>query len=173
MKELLVGLAEYNQNADRKMMSILDGCPAQALTKDMGSYYKTILATVEHMYVAEASWLKRYNDFFTYPSLSRSWLASADMDEIRKKAASGAKALFPLLEGADTLLVSFANELKEGDLETRVRFKTLRGEEMQRRYWNTIVHILNHQTHHRGEISAMLDMQGVANDYSGFNGYTK
>ena len=173
MKEIIVGLAEYNMNANKAMLKILEGSPESALAKDMGSYYKSILATVDHIFFAEVSWLKRFNDFFTYQSLSRSWLITTEIADIVSRTKAGPRVLFAQLKDADNLLLGFANELREADLSERVRYKNLKGEEMQRKYWNTIVHILNHGTHHRGEISAMLDMQGLANDYSGFNLYTR
>jgi uncharacterized damage-inducible protein DinB len=71
------------------------------------------------------------------------------------------------------ILVPFAGELDEASLGTRVTFKNFKGEELERPYWNLVFHILNHGTHHRGEISALLDRKGVANDFSGFNLYTK
>jgi uncharacterized damage-inducible protein DinB len=173
MKEIIAALAEYNLNANKKMLGILEGASPQVLTKDMGSYYKTILSTVDHIFFAEVNWLKKFNAFFSYPSLAKSWLVTTDMEEIKTRAKANSKVLFSLLRDADGLFVNFAGELDEGDLETRVKFKNMKGEDMQRKYWNTIVHILNHGTHHRGEISAMLDMQGVENDYSGFNQYTR
>jgi len=58
-------------------------------------------------------------------------------------------------------------------LGNRMKYKNYKGEELERPYWNLVFHILNHGTHHRGEISALLDQGGVANDFSGFNLYTK
>lgn len=172
MKEILVGLAEYNLKANARLMEILGTVSEPVLVKEMGSYYKTVLGTLEHVFIAEMGWLRRFNGFFSYPSLAGAWLVTADGELVKAKAAGSPKELFALLHDADLLMVGFAKELDEAELDERVRYKTLRGEDMQRRYWNTIVHILNHGTHHRGEISAMLDMQGVANDYSGFNLYT-
>jgi uncharacterized damage-inducible protein DinB len=171
MKEMLVGLAEYNQKANAKLIEILGKAPEAVLVKDMGSYYKSVLGTLEHVLIAEIAWLKRFNGFFSYPSLAKAWLVTTEGEEAKAKAQSGPQQLFAILREADALLVDFAHELDEGDLTALVSFKTFRGEGLQRRYWNTIIHILNHGTHHRGEVSAMLDMQGVANDFSGFNQY--
>jgi uncharacterized damage-inducible protein DinB len=30
-----------------------------------------------------------------------------------------------------------------------------------------LLHLFNHQTHHRGQVAALLDQTGVANDYPG------
>jgi uncharacterized damage-inducible protein DinB len=172
MKEILAGLADYNLKANERLVEILKTAPDSALTKDMGSYYKSVAGTLDHLFIAEVSWLKRFNGFFTYGSLAGSWLISTGMDEIQSRTKGNPRQLFALLHDADSLMAAFVKELDEGDLGTRVRFKTMKGEEMQRKYWNTVLHVLNHGTHHRGEISAMLDMQGIANDYSGFNQYT-
>ena len=66
-----------------------------------------------------------------------------------------------------------ARELQEDQLGRRFVYKNYKGEELEREYWAMIVHILNHATHHRGEISALLDRRGVANDFSGFTTYIK
>jgi uncharacterized damage-inducible protein DinB len=173
MKELLVGFAEYNMKASAKMLSILEAAPPAALTKETGSFYKTVFATVGHLCVAELNWLKRFNEFFPCAALSGSALIATSIEELRDRSKVDPPTLFALLREADRLFVAFANELRPADLDTRFKFKNAKGEEMERKYWNAIFHILNHGTHHRGEISAMLDMQGISNDYSGFNLYTK
>lgn len=173
MKDIIVGLADYNMNAGRRMLGILEGATDAVLSKEMGSYYKTIMGTVDHIFTAELFWLRKFDGFFPSPCLRKSWLVNADMDEAKNRAKAGSKMLFSLLRDADNLLFNFASEVDEDDLGARVKYKNLQGEEHQRKYWNLIVHILNHGTHHRGEISAMLDMQGIANDWSGFNLYTK
>lgn len=172
MKEILVGLAEYNLKANEKLCEILKSQDEALLAKDQGAFYKSIRGTLEHIFVVEVSWLKKYDGFFSYPTLSNSWLVKTDLDEIKTRGKANFRVLLSLLHDADLLFVGFTKDINEGDLGTRVKYKNSKGEELQRKYWNTIVHILNHATHHRGEISAMLDMQGVKNDYSGFNLYT-
>lgn len=172
MKEIIVGMAEYNLKANEKLCEILKNLDEAVLTKDLGTYYKSIGATLEHLFVAEASWLKKYNGFFSYPLLSTSWLVTTEPEEIKAKAKTDLGTLMGLLHDADLLFAGFVKDIDEADLKTRVKFKNMRGEELQRKYWNTLIHVLNHGTHHRGEISAMLDIQGVSNDYSGFHLYT-
>lgn len=172
MKEIILGMAEYNLKANERLCEILKSQGPEVLTKDMGSFYKSIQATLEHVLIAEVSWLKKFNGFFSYPVLANSWLVTTEMDSIKARAAGNFRVLISLLHDADLLFVGFAKLIDEGDLNTRVKFRNLKGEDLQRKYWNTLIHILNHGTHHRGEISAMLDMQGISNDYSGFNLYT-
>ena len=38
--------------------------------------------------------------------------------------------------------------------------------EVKKSRYHLIMHELNHNTHHRGEISALLDQMGYSNDYS-------
>ncbi len=172
MKEIILGMAEYNLKANERLGEILKSQGPQVLTKDMGSFYKSIQATLEHILIAEVSWLKKFAGFFSYPILANAWLVGAEMDDVKARASGNFPVLISFLHDADLLFVGFAKLIDEAQLGARVRFKNMKGEELQRTYWNTLIHILNHGTHHRGEISALLDMQGVSNDYSGFNLYT-
>jgi uncharacterized damage-inducible protein DinB len=171
MKKIIQSLAVYNSKVDAKLVEILRGQAEGALREDQGAFYKSILGTFEHIFAAEVIWLKRFAGFFSYPSLSVSSLVSMDIAEAKAKAAKSPGELYALVDQADALFVAFAQELDEKQLLSRVKFKNIKGEELEREYWSLVVHVLNHATHHRGEISALLDRKGIANDYSGFNLY--
>jgi uncharacterized damage-inducible protein DinB len=173
MKDLLIAFAAYNRDANAALRAILGKTPASVLGEDQGVYYKTILGTFEHVVGAEVNWLKRFGGYFEYPSLAKSPLIAADIAETKRRIAADSAALFAVSAEADELFVAFASELKESQFGVRVGYKNAKGEEVERVYWNCIFHILNHGTHHRGEISALLDRKGVENDVSGFNKYTK
>ncbi|HET7838490.1 MAG TPA: DinB family protein [Rectinemataceae bacterium] len=173
MKDALIAIAEYNRNANLRLVGILEGLSPAVLKEDQGSFYKSIQATLEHICMAEISWLRRFKGFFSYPSLAASATLASENAELKQRVGDDPKKLFALLAEVDGLLAAFAGELNEKDLESRVKYKNIKGEELERTYWHTIFHILNHSTHHRGEISALLDRKGVANDYAGFTLYTK
>ncbi|MFW5688300.1 MAG: DinB family protein [Spirochaetota bacterium] len=46
-----------------------------------------------------------------------------------------------------------------------LRFDTV-GERVRQPRWQLLLHMFNHETHHRGAISQFLDEHDVANDYS-------
>ena len=173
MKEILVGLAEYNRSANEKLVGILRASESAVLKEDQGAYYKSVIGTLEHVAGAEIVLLRRFAGFFAYASLSAHRFITGNIDEIKASFHDDPAALYAVLAEADGLMVSFAHELKESELPQRVMYVTAKGDKIERAYWNMIVHVFNHSTHHRGEISALLDRKGIANDYSGFNLYTK
>ena len=172
MKELLIALAEYNRGANSRLVALLRNVDIAVLREDQGVFYKSILGTLEHLAGAEISLLKRFGGFFPYPCLDGHSLISEDIAKTRNAIKDKPEVLYTVLAEADDLMVEFARETAEENLPKRVSYVNVKGETIERAYWSMIVHILNHGTHHRGEISALLDRKGIANDLSGFNNYT-
>jgi uncharacterized damage-inducible protein DinB len=52
------------------------------------------------------------------------------------------------------------------NLSKRLRYKDFKGIEQDLELGGLILHMFNHQTHHRGMISLYLDMLGKENDFS-------
>ena len=67
--------------------------------------------------------------------------------------------------------MDFINELREEDFEKVINYKNKAGADMSNKLGNILLNLFIHQTHHRGAISAMLDIQGIDNDYSGLFKY--
>lgn len=172
MKEFLEEAAAYNKKADVRLLEILAPLPDSVLTGDLGTYYKSIQGTLQHIVLSGIIWLKRYPAFFTCPVLADNEIIRTDTAAIREKTVGNRGECAGLMREVDELFVRFAGELEEADLSKKLKYTTAAGEELERTYWKTIFHVLNHGTHHRGEISAMLDMQGIGNDYSGFTLYS-
>jgi uncharacterized damage-inducible protein DinB len=47
-----------------------------------------------------------------------------------------------------------------------LRYKNYKGEDTEKEMWKVLMQMFNHATHHRGQISGLLDMLGIDNDYS-------
>ena len=173
VKEVIVALAQYNAGADRKLAEILSAVDPAILLEDQGSYYRSILGTLEHVAGGTLNTLRRFSGYFPYPSLAGNPLMEGDLAALKAGIHDKPDAVLDLLARVDAAFLSFARELQEDQLGRRFVYKNYKGEELEREYWAMIVHILNHATHHRGEISALLDRRGVANDFSGFTTYIK
>ena len=153
MKELLLAIAKYNRGANTALLDTIEKAGSAIASKPAGIYYKTVLATIQHYLWYEGSWLARYRTLGDYASLR---------DPLLDEEAEALKARV----GDD-----FAEEARSEDLPKPIRFKNFRGEDQERLAWQTIFHVLNHSTRHRGEISGALDGLGVANDFAGFYRY--
>ena len=168
MKQVLQRMAEYNTKAGEAMLAIVAKAPAGLAAKNVGVYFKSIDGTIEHMAWAIVLWLKRFAGFGSYPCLASSALVSRPLDETKAEITGDAARTAALLIEASSLLERFIVELPESEMERRVSYRTTDGKEQNRTLWHAIFQVLGHGTHHRGEISAILDQNGVANDYNGF-----
>jgi len=171
MKAVLEKMALYNAKAGEAMLGILAKAPAALGTKDVGAYFKSIDGITEHMAWANALWLRRYSGFGTYTCLATSALLARPLDEIGAEIKGNREKTLTLFRESNELLSRFVSELPAGEFDKRVHYRTTDGNELERTLWHTIFQVLNHGTHHRGEISAILDMNGVANDFNSFVSY--
>ncbi len=170
MKEVILALATYNRGANLNLIDTLEKAGDEVAAKETGTYYRTVLGTIQHCAWYEVTWLKRYKALGDYPSL-RAAILDADMDALKAKVGDDFTKLAALMKEMDALYVSFAEEVRLEDLQKPIKFKNFKGEEQERIVWQTLFHVLNHYTHHRGEISGALDRMGVSNDFSGFFKY--
>ena len=170
MKEVILALAKYNRGANLNLIDSLEKAGAEVATNETGTYYKNVLGTLQHCHWYEVSWLKRYKVLGTYPSLSAAVL-NEEVDALKVKVGDDFAKLSKLMKEISALYVSFVEEAKVEDLKKPLKFKNYKGEDQERIVWQTVFHVLNHTTHHRGEISGALDRMGVSNDFAGFFRY--
>ncbi|MDR0722137.1 MAG: DinB family protein [Treponema sp.] len=67
----------------------------------------------------------------------------------------------------DEIIVNFVNEIMEIDLPKTITFVNYKGVTFKKGMDLMLIHMVNHETHHRGMVSLYLEMVGKANDYSG------
>ncbi len=170
MKEVMSALAKYNRGANLNLIATIESAGMQVVTRETGTFYKTVLGTIQHCFWYEVSWLGRYKVLGDYPALGASIL-DEEIDALKAKIGDDYARLAAAMKEIDSLYVSFVEEISAEDLRKPIRFKNSKGEDQERIVWQTIFHVLNHYTHHRGEISGALDRMGVSNDFAGFFRY--
>ena len=169
MKELFVLLARYNQYADGKVFSILQSLPEESLNKDEGSYFTSLMGLLNHNLVATLLWLNRFRrSSHSFPALANpvldfnrpdpGKLLHPSLNELRKRQ-----------EDVNHVLLDFAGDLTDAVLAQEIVYTDPKGNEARRIIWQGLLHLFNHQTHHRGQISQILDAQKIEHDYSGIS----
>jgi uncharacterized damage-inducible protein DinB len=131
------------------------------------AYYPSIFETLLHNLIADINWMKRYKEVFKgNKALSNTRLASLEEKGLRKEFESDYTAFYQYRKEVDDAIVQFVNEMDESKLPSVMKYKNYKGEDVEKEVWKTLLHWFNHQTHHRGQVSVLLDMIGIDHDYS-------
>jgi uncharacterized damage-inducible protein DinB len=118
-----------------------------------GAFFGSIHATLNHVLWADQMWLWRFgaNDRPAPKTITDGLAQFENWDELlaaRKKF--------------DASIEDWAGTLKESDLGGNLEWVSGgTGQNMTTPRWVAIMHIFNHQTHHRGQVHALLTTSGV------------
>ena len=157
-------LAQYNKTTNEQMNGIIALLDAAEWNRNFGGYYPSIHSVCNHLYLADFNWLKRFQNLrgFNYrrsPVFEHSYsFASNVLDSI--------ESYIPMREKLDALFTEMSEEVHEDDFEGTLNWKTFKGVDESRNFGGILLHVFNHQTHHRGMISLYLELLGKQNDFS-------
>ena len=157
-------LAQYNQTANQKMDDKIRQFSNAQWEQEFTGYFKTIKQLCGHIYISDYGWLKRFGQFrefqyFKDPLFDQNLNYSSQPFDDAADYVSKREEL-------DKKLIMLIDELTEDDLEKIISFANTKGETVRKNVGGSILHLFNHQTHHRGMISLYLDMMGIDNDFS-------
>lgn len=159
-REDIVLLASYNASMNEKLYLAAGTLPQEVLIADRGAFFGSILGTLNHIVAGDTIWLRR---FLAHPSSLSSLKAMTEIPVPTSLAARYSNDLQALLEHRrrlDAILVALATEVSDSDLEAPLLYKNSRGE-FQKSFGSLLLHLFNHQTHHRGQASTLLSQSGV------------
>jgi uncharacterized damage-inducible protein DinB len=158
--------AAYNALANGEMNKYISQLDQAGWEREFGGYYKSIRSLCSHIYLGDIAWLKRFGHLRSFRYLT---------DAVFATTFNWSDVLFPAIDEylvkrgeMDALIKSFAGELRQEDLDGTLHYRNWKNEDQSRNVGGTILHVFNHQTHHRGMISLYLDLLGKDNDFSNF-----
>jgi uncharacterized damage-inducible protein DinB len=159
-------LARYNRGANQALIGHLSALPAADLAAPRGSHFGSIQGLLDHVITCDINWLRRFRELFgSDEALNRPRLSPAGhawtsfefplfADYVRERAI--VDAIFEDWLAA-TDCSRFGEVLVYRDSHDRPKRYVFR---------DALDHVFNHQTHHRGQLSQILDEMGVEHDYS-------
>jgi len=166
MKTLFQAFARYNGSVNQSILELVEPLKKEQVMMKTKAYYPSIFETLLHNFIADLNWLKRYRDAFKENKGLDSNLISMDDKSLRKEFESDYKKFFQYRRQMDDVIIQFVNALDESKLDSVIKYKNYKGEVIEKEIWKTLLHLFNHQTHHRGQVSVLLDMVGVDHDFS-------
>ncbi len=147
--EHLRTMARYNRWADRRLYAEAEQLPEVRLRQDAGAFFGSLLGTLNHLVVTNRIWMTRLDGQGEAPTRLDAILFEA-LAPLRAAAAA-----------EDERIIDFVDGLSEEDLGADFAYATTSGAQQRQPRWQALVHLFNHQTHHRGQAHAILTRLGV------------
>jgi uncharacterized damage-inducible protein DinB len=141
-------LYDYNAWANRRSLSAAEKLTQTQFTEPLGSSFSSVRDTLAHIYGAEWIWLERFQ------GRSPSGLpAAAEFTDL-----AGLRATWL---DRETRLLDFVAGLAQSDLDRELEYKTLNFGIYRNPLWQSMQHVVNHGTYHRGQVSTLIRQLGV------------
>lgn len=145
MKAHFEMLAAYNAWANGRLYAAVAPLPEADYRADLGAFFRSVHGTLNHLVVADRIWLARFRGA-PPPGLRLDGIVHDDRAEL----AEARRAL-------DGEIVDFAAGLTEARLEADFSYRMVtRDVEVTQKLAPALAHFFNHQTHHRGQVHALL-----------------
>ena len=141
-------LFDYNSWANQRSLEAASGLSDEQFIKPLGSSFPSVRDTLVHICGAEWVWLERCH--------GRSPASIPDISQVRSMAA--------LREHwkpqAERLLI-FIRGLMQDDLDRVMEYRTFNFGVYKNPMWQSLQHLANHGTYHRGQITTLLRQLGT------------
>jgi len=144
LRELFV----YNYWARDRQLEACSALTSEQFLRPMGNSYSSLRDTLAHLVAAEWIWLERWRGNPTKGLLSASEFP--DLESIRERWRLCEQGVHEVLAG-----------LTEERLASPLNYINTRGVPYTYPLWRSMLHVINHQTYHRGQVTMFLRQLGV------------
>ena len=159
--------AKYNQAGNKAIYDILSGMSNEEREKDRGSYYKSLSGLFYHILGGTWYFLSMFKTALTDNAAALKAISLPPMPAEGPFNGDQWKQLGETQEAIDAAYIGMAEALSESDLKLPVKIEWYGGNPGTVPLSFLLSQLLVHNTHHRGQISQILDSLKIDNDYSG------
>lgn len=145
-------MAHYNRWQNNQVWDFVEVMDQDALTQDRGAFFGSILGTLNHILFGDTMWLYRLGAVVEKPTFG-----ITDSTDITATIADWRAERIKL----DQRILDWARSLDETALSQDVNWHSgATGLDYTHPIGICVTHLFNHQTHHRGQVHAMLTAAG-------------
>jgi uncharacterized damage-inducible protein DinB len=153
-------LARYNGWMNRKLYAAAGTLSDEQRKRDCGAFFHSIHGTLNHLLLADRVWLLRFTGDASFASRTASGelivmrgldqILYADFVELERERVA-----------TDERIEAWIRARDEADFSRIISYRTTQGTPREHPLWWAIGHLFNHQTHHRGQVTTLLNQLGV------------
>jgi uncharacterized damage-inducible protein DinB len=137
---------DYSAWASQRLMDVAAKLSEEELTQDFKTADKTVLDTLVHIYAADRIWLARV---LAQPRATFIDTADRDLTLLQTE--------WPALHQRWKL---WLRDFTDEDVLRPISFQDMKGRSYSQPAWQILLHLVNHGTHHRGQVSGFLRAMG-------------
>jgi uncharacterized damage-inducible protein DinB len=150
-------MARYNRWQNASLYGAADGMTDAARLEDRGAFFGSIHNTLSHLLWADQQWMSRFapDQAEKPPTLVRTGAGNyPNWHDLKTRRGAFDQTIAAWAEAMEPAWL-------DGDL---VWYSGLAKADVSKPKWVAVTHFFNHQTHHRGQVHAMLTAAGVKPD---------
>ena len=149
-----VMMARYNAWQNHSLYQAAAGLDDAAREMDRGAFWGSIRKTLAHLAWGDQIWIARFDGG-----------PSPDVGGMEAFEVYDWDTLWSLRPQLDARIASWAQFIEDGELDGDLTwYSGFLGHDMTRAKALCVVQLFNHQTHHRGQVHAMLTAAGAKPD---------
>lgn len=143
--------ARYNRWANGRLYDACAKLSDAEYRKDRKAFFGSIHGTLNHLVVGDRIWLGRL-DYAEHGIKRLDQILFDDFGELRRAR-----------EAEDARLIAWVEACDEAKLASILRYTSMAtGQSSSLPVATVLAHVFNHQTHHRGQVHAMLTQTDVS-----------
>ena len=139
-------LAAYNSWANARLYEAALALPEELYRADVGVFFRSLHGTLNHLLLTDRLWLTRLTGIGEQPKRLDQILFEDRLELTRARLAEDAR-LIAVVDGYD-----------EATLVRLHAYQTTSGKPQEQPIADILLHLFNHQTHHRGHAHACLSI---------------
>ena len=146
MKTQFEQCAAYNRWANARLYEAALALSDADYRRDVGAFFKSMHGTLNHLLLTDRLWLKRLTGEGDHPNR-----LDAILYEDRR-------ALALARADEDDRIARYVSALDDSAVDGLHQYATTSGKLFEQRRGDILVHLFNHQTHHRGQAHTILSI---------------
>jgi uncharacterized damage-inducible protein DinB len=171
LKHSFQNLARYNERVNREMYEIISMLTDKARKREVGSWFGSIHGILNHIIICDINWLKRYRALspesavltdkcLDPPNLSWTHNLHDDFVSLRRDRTV-----------VDERICAWFAEFPISRYDEEFQYSDSTGKLRQATAGAAFEFLFLHQTHHRGQVSQILDKIGLPNNFADNGAY--
>lgn len=161
-------MASYNATMNQKICGAMVSLSEDVLWQDNKAFFGSILGTLNHLMVGDLIWLARFNHHNRVHDKDHNGFKALEVLVNFPSPITLTQTLYRNKEGfihnrkeLDELIIRFIGETVESDYSKTLTYTNTKGKEFNKPFPMLLQHLFNHQTHHRGQVTTLLNQIGI------------